>query len=61
MLLKKCGELVEMHYFCKTKRKNHLLRKKYAEKFADYKIKLYLCVKNTQHNNTTQHFNYEKK
>ena len=34
MLLKKCGELVEMHYFCKTKRKNHLLRKNYAEKIC---------------------------
>ncbi len=52
---------MEIHYFCKTKRKNHLLRKKYAEKFAVFKIKLYLCVKNTQHDNTTQHFNYEKK
>lgn len=47
MLLKKCGELVEIHYFCKTKRKNHLLRKKYVEKFTVFKIKLYLCVKNT--------------
>ena len=61
MLLKKCGELVGMHYFCKTKRKNHLLRKKYAEKLVNFKIKFYLFVKNTQHNNATQHFNYEKK